>query len=134
MMDDYSDIINLPRPVSKTRMPMSLRDRAAQFAPFAALTGYDEAIGETARLTDSKHVLSDEEARELNQKLRFLKENLGSRPLVTVRFFLPDSRKSGGSYLTYQGNLRRINYVERELVFTDDHTINIDDVVSIEGR
>ena len=96
--------------------------------------GRDEAIGETARLTDSKHVLSDEEARELNQKLSLLKENLGSRPLVTVRFFLPDSRKSGGSYLTYQGNLRRIDYVERELVFTDDHTINIDDVVSIEGR
>ena len=81
MTDDYSDIINLPRPVSKTRMPMSLRDRAAQFAPFAALTGYDEAIGETARLTDSKHVLSDEEARELNQKLRFPKAELAQRKL-----------------------------------------------------
>ncbi len=131
MTDSYSDIINLPYRKSEKHPAMTLHDRAAQFAPFAALTGYGEAIDETARLTDKKLSLSEDQTRELNEKMKWLEENLGSRPMVTVYFFVPDSKKPGGSYMTVHGNVRRIDYIERKLIFTDDYKINIDDIYTI---
>ncbi len=131
MTDDYSDIINLPYRKSKKHPPMPVHDRAAQFAPFAALTGYDEAIDETARLTDKKLELSEEQIRMLNEKMHWLEENLGSRPMVTVYFFVPDSKKAGGSYMTVHGNVRRIDHTERKLIFTDDYKVNIDDIYTL---
>ena len=97
MKDQYDDIINLPHHVSKTRPQMSMVDRAAQFSPFAALTGYDAAIKETGRLTDEKVNLSEEEKEALDRKQQILMEWLGDHPALTITFFVPDEKKSGGA-------------------------------------
>lgn len=107
MKDQYDDIINLPHHVSKTRPQMSMVDRAAQFSPFAALTGYDAAIKETGRLTDEKVNLSEEEKEALDRKQQILMEWLGDHPALTITFFVPDEKKSGGAYMTKSGNLKR---------------------------
>ena len=97
MKDQYDDIINLPHHVSKTRPQMSMLDRAAQFSPFAALTGYDAAIKETGRLTDEKVNLSEEEKEALDRKQQILLEKLADHPAITVIFFVPDEKKIGRS-------------------------------------
>ncbi|MEE0674529.1 MAG: hypothetical protein U0L58_04130 [Ruminococcus sp.] len=130
-MDNYDDIINLERPKNTTRKPMSAHDRAAQFAPFAALTGYDSAINETARLTDSKIELSEEELRELGEKIVFLAQHSHDKPLADFVYFVPDLRKEGGSYVTATGNVRKIDDFERVVIFTDGRRINLDDIFSI---
>ena len=107
MKDQYDDIINLPHHVSKTRPQMSMVDRAAQFSPFAALTGYDAAIKETGRLTDEKVNLSEEEKEALDRKQQILMEWLGDHPALTITFFVPDEKKSGGAYMTKSGNLKK---------------------------
>lgn len=132
MNDQYDDIIHLPHHVSKTRPQMSMMDRAAQFSPFAALTGYDAAIKETGRLTDEKIELGDEEKDLLNRKQQFLTSILRERPEITVTYFVPDERKSGGAYVTTTGKLRRIDEVERFLVMTDGSKIPLDDIADIE--
>ena len=109
MKDQYDDIINLPHHVSKTRPQMSMVDRAAQFSPFAALTGYDAAIKETGRLTDEKVNLSEEEKEALDRKQQILMEWLGDHPALTITFFVPDEKKSGGAYMTKSGNLKKID-------------------------
>ena len=126
MGDQYEDIIHLPHYVSKARPQMSIMERAAQFSPFAALTGYDAAIKETARLTDEKIELGDEEKDLLNRKQQFLTSILHERPEITVTYFVPDERKSGGAYVTVTGNLRRIDEVERFLVMVDGQKIPLE--------
>lgn len=127
-MSEYDDIIDLPRPRSKYEsMPMS--DRAAQFSPFAALTGYGDAIDETARLTDARIELSEEERAELDYKQQYL-STLDS-PMVTVTYFVPDSRKSGGAYVTHTGVLKRVDEVERMVVFKDGLRVPLDEVMDI---
>ena len=96
----YDDIINLPHHVSKKHPQMSLHDRAAQFSPFAALTGHKAAINETARLTDEKQILSEDVIAKLNEQLNLIKENIGTNPIVTITYFVPDDRKSGGAYIS----------------------------------
>ena len=128
-MTEYDDIIDLPRPKSKHE-PMPMSDRAAQFSPFAALTGYGDAIDETARLTDARIELSEEERAELDYKQQYL-STLDS-PMVTVTYFVPDSRKSGGAYVTHTGVLKRIDEVERAMVFVDGSRVEMDEVVGIE--
>ena len=128
-MTEYDDIIDLPRPKSKHE-PMPMSDRAAQFSPFAALTGYGDAIDETARLTDARIELSDEERAELDYKQQYL-STLDSS-MVTVTYFVPDSRKSGGAYVTHTGVLKRVDEVEREMVFGDGTRVEMDEVVGIE--
>ena len=118
-MNKYKDIINLPHHVSKTRNPMSLYNRAAQFAPFAALTGYNDAIKETARLTEQKIELSDELKNMLNQKIKLIIENIKLQPEVVITYFVHDNKKSGGVYKTISGNVKRIDEVEKCIIFTN---------------
>ena len=130
-MNKYDDIINLPHHVSSTRKPMTMYNRAAQFAPFAALTGYDDAIKETSRLTDKKIEISDELKNELNQKIKFISDNIKLKPKVTITYFVSDNKKSGGIYKTISGNVRRLDEVEKCLFFTNKLIIYFDDIISI---
>ena len=131
-MNKYKDIINLPHHVSKTRKPMSLYNRAAQFAPFAALTGYDEAIKEKARLTEQRIELSDEFKNILNQKLQILNKNINSHPKVTITYFELDNKKSGGVYKTISGNIKRIDEYNKKLIFLDKNELRFNEIHDIE--
>lgn len=132
-MENYSDIINLPAHVTK-RHRLSLYDRAAQFAPFAALTGFGALINETSRLTDTKPELSEDTARLLNERIHLLEEHIKLKPEIELLFFVPDSRKPGGSIQKFTGKLRRIDELDRLLIFTDKTRIAIDDVIFIQGE
>ena len=133
-MSRYDDIINLPHHVSPTRQRMSMHDRAAQFAPFAALTGYEAAVGETARLTAERRELDAQEAEEeLNRRLAALIANLPDRPEATIEYFVPDDRKSGGAYVTVTGRVRHISVPEKTLVMEDGTVIGFEDIAAISG-
>ena len=132
-MGKYDDIINLPHHVSQTRPQMSMIDRAAQFSPFAALTGYDAAIKETGRLTDTKLEIGDEERDVLDRKQQYLQKIVADRPEITITYFVPDEKKAGGSYISLTGNLKRIDYYERLFVLTDETKIQLDEIVDIES-
>lgn len=132
--EQYEDIIHLPHPVSKTRPQMPMSDRAAQFSPFAALTGYDAAIRETARLTDKKLVLDEETCALLDRKQQYLCEIIAEKPEITVTYFVPDERKDGGSYVTVTGRLKRIDLCARLLVLTDGKSISLDDISGLESK
>ena len=130
-MNDYDDIINLPHHQSKNHPRMSLHDRAAQFAPFAALTGYDDAVKEARRLTDSKPELEENQLEELDQKLADLMTRIEEHPEVTITYFEPDDKKEGGAYVTCVGKLKKIDIYEKQLVLTGNRFIRICDIVSI---
>lgn len=128
----YDDIIHLSRPVSKKRSPMSNFDRAAQFSPFAALTGYDAVIAETGRLTDTRIELDEGGKALLDEKLQTIREHLAQQPKVKLTVFCPDSRKSGGAYETVTGNVKKIDPVARILVLTGGEVIPVDRIYGIE--
>ena len=132
--NDYSDIIGMSPPVSHKHPPMPLSDRAAQFAPFAALTGFGAVICEEARLTDRQRVLSDDDARELDESLRLLIENIRSKPLAEITYFVPDLHKSGGSYVTVTAPVRRVDEVAREIELTDKSRICFESIYKITLR
>lgn len=132
MPTPYDDIIHLPHHVSQNHPQMPLRDRAAQFAPFAALTGYEAAVGETARLTTERREMDAQEAAELNRRLTDLAARLKDRPEVTIEYFVPDERKAGGAYITVTGVVRNISVPERLMILADGTAIPLDDVISIE--
>lgn len=132
MSKSYDDIINLPHHVSKKRAQMSKADRAAQFSPFAALTGHDEAIRETARLTDDRIDLDEGELEILNMRFQLLFDNLDSSPEVTFTWFKPDARKAGGSYETTHGTVKKIDHQNRLIIMQDQTVIPMDDVVRVE--
>lgn len=134
MSGKYDDIINLPHHVSKTRPQMSMSNRAAQFSPFAALTGFEDAILETARLTDEKIILSKEEKETLNRKQNFLIEKLSEQPALTVTYFLADKKKAGGTYITISGKLKKIDEFERCMQLTEGTKIPFDDILDIESE
>lgn len=127
----YDDILDLPRPKS-AHEPMPMSDRAAQFSPFAALTGYEDAIDETARLTDARVELGESAVEELERKLTDLAARISERPEISVTYFVPDGRKSGGAYVTRTGTLKRIDELGRELVFADGARIAVGDIISVE--
>ncbi|MBR6523770.1 MAG: hypothetical protein IKT39_04085 [Clostridia bacterium] len=127
----YDDVIWRQHPTSKKHPRMSRMNRAAQFAPFAALTGYEESIAEAARLTDRRIELSDEDIEDINIKLNFIKEHIKERPEVTITYFQPDERKEGGAYITVTGRVRRIDEVNRVLVFEDEMVAWIDAIISL---
>lgn len=131
MKTPYDDIIRLPHHVSQNHPQMSMHDRTAQFAPFAALTGYEAAVGETARLTTERRELDAQEAEELNRRLTDLAARLKDRPKVTIEYSVPDERKSGGAYVTVTGRVRNISVAERLLVMEDGTEIPMEDVDSV---
>lgn len=124
------DILYRNHPTSKKHPRMSNMNRAAQFAPFAALTGYEESIEETARLTDSRIELSEDEIEELNAKLNFIQEHIKERPEVTITYFQPDEIKEGGAYITVTGRVRRLDEWFKIMVMYDAE-INIRDISTI---
>ena len=130
-MKKYDDIINLSRPQYEDLPPMPVHDRAAQFSPFAAFVGYDAVIDETIRLTDNRRELTEDEERELNASLRLLMDSITRHPKVTVTYFVPDERKSGGSYREKTGIVRGVNENANTLVFADGTVILITDLYSI---
>ncbi len=127
-MDDYDDIIRLPHHRPQTRAPMPNLERAAQFAPFAALSGFGARIGEAARLTDSRPAVGEEEARQINDCLRFLLD-ISAPQAVRLTFFVPDKLKSGGAVYDFSGEVRRADPVARTLIFTDKTVIAFDDIL-----
>ena len=128
---NYDDIIHLPHHRSKKHAPMPLIDRAAQFSPFAALTGHDAAIKETARLTDRKIELDEYEIEVLDEKLRTIREHLNTNPEISVTYFQPDERKSGGQYVTVVGNVRKVDEYEQCLLLNDGTRIVIEDILEL---
>ena len=124
MKTQYDDIIHLPHHVSKTRPQMSMLDRAAQFSPFAALTGYEDAIQETGRLTDTKVEIGEEVREELDRKQQYLQDIIADRPEITITYFVP----------SHTGSLKRIDYYERVFVLTDGTKIPLDEIADIESE
>ena len=131
-MRNYEDIRNHERYQLKHHTPMSLESRAAQFAPFAALVGYDEEIGEAARSTDGREELSEDAIDALNQAFQKLLEHEEERPLVMVTYFQPDAKKDGGRYMTYTGNFRFYDAEKRVMKFVDGMGIGVGQVCRIE--
>lgn len=127
----YADLLDVPRPTRHIRPPMPRGDRAAQFAPFAALTGHYAAILETARVTHSRMQLTEDEKAFLDYKQQLLQANIAQHPPVTVTYFLPDARKDGGEYRVLTGNLRGINLHRRTLCLMDGTEIALDDVLEL---
>ena len=132
MTEDYSDIINLPHHVSKNHPQMPMEARAAQFAPFAALTGYDAVIHETARLTDKQVELEEYDNERLNRIFSELMDSLEENPVVTVSYFKPDEHKAGGAYVTVTGQLKRIDTYEQIMVMEDGTAIPIGNIMDLQ--
>ena len=132
--DQYDDIIGLSHHVSPTRSRMSIIDRAAQFSPFAALTGHNEAVRETERLTDERIELDEYKKTILNEKLQIIMEKQKEQPEITFTFFMPDSRKNGGKYVDITGVVKKIDEIERCVRLMDGTRIFIDDLFEISGN
>lgn len=130
-MRDYSDIIGLTRPLYADLPPMPIHDRAAQFSPFAALVGYDDAVAETARLTDSKREISEEEMAFLNASLVKLSECVNQHPLITIDYFIPDQLKDGGSYSQKSGNIKKYDQIAGFIEFADGEKVSISNIYNI---
>lgn len=130
-IERYADIIDLPHHTSSKHPRMSAIARAAQFSPFAALTGYDAEIKETARLTDEKIELDEDSVNDINAKLQYIKDNIDDNPEITVEYFVPDEKKSGGAYLTLNDRVRIIDEYERAIVFVSGKRVMIDDIYGI---
>ena len=133
-LHNYDDIIDLPHHTSPNRRRMKSIDRAAQFAPFAALAGYDVDVLEAARVTHQKLILTEDMKEILDRKQQRLAEIIDEQPEITVTYFVPDLRKAGGSYQTITGNLKIIDEYEQMLVMTNGKSISITDVISIDSE
>lgn len=130
----YDDIINLPHHISKNHPQMTLLNRAAQFSPFAALTGHKAVIQETARLTDSFVELDEDRKKQLNEQLQLIRENLEHKPEIEITYFKPDTKKEGGSYITTCGRIKKIDEYNHQIIFTDGTTLPIEHLFSIGGE
>ncbi len=133
-MKKYEDMINLPRPKSKTRQPMSMLNRAAQFSPFAALTGHEAAVKETARETEKRIELDPYMRDALDHKLEILMEELKNKPQVKIIHFQADEKKAGGKYIETSGTISKIDEYHHTIHMSDDRKIPIEDILDIEGR
>ena len=133
MSEAYDDIINLSRPESKKHTPMPMEDRAAQFLPFAALTGYDAAVSETARLTEARVELDPQEAERLGARLAVLVKRQQEQPELSLVYYVPDARKAGGAYVTVSGRIKKITDFPRCIYLTDGSRIPIEDIVAVES-
>jgi len=133
-VNKYDDIINLPHYESKTRKRMSLEARSAQFAPFAALTGYDDKVKETARRTDKRIELSDEEYNIINTKLQMIKEHIQEQPEINFVIFVKDKLKDGGKYEEVKGKVRVIDEVNEEIILIDKRKILLKNIYDLNGE
>lgn len=129
--DRYHDIIHLPHHVSSVHQRMSVSDRAAQFSPFAALTGHEDAIKETARLTDEKIELDEDKKTVLNKKLQRILEKVAQHPVITVVYFLPDEKKTGGTYVRHTDHVKRIDEYEKTIIMGDGKKISMEQIYEI---
>lgn len=130
----YADIIDLPHHELTTRQRMPVINRAASFSPFAALTGYDEHIREAGRLTDERTDLDEDTKQKLNERLRIALDMVDVQPQIKITYFLPDERKSGGSYVEYTGVFMRVDEYEKKIILADKTQIPIDDIYEIDGE
>ena len=131
-MNNYADIINLKRPQSNHNH-LSIESRASQFSPFAALTGYDNEVKETARITDKRIDIDDGLREMLNAKLNYLNDHIKESPNISITYFVKDPKKDGGKYLTKQGIIKRIDTVNEIIKFNDNMTISMNDIINITG-
>lgn len=130
----YDDIINLPHHTSPTRPRMSAIDRAAQFSPFAALTGYDAAVKETARLTEERIELDEYAKADLDAKLQMIHDSFADNPEISITYFIPDERKAGGAYVTVTGTIKKIDTYEQNLIMTEGQIIPINEIIQLDGE
>ena len=130
-MSRYDDIINLPHHISPTRQRMSMHDRAAQFAPFAALVGYDDAVAETARLTETRPELDEQEQRAINERLAYIADHIHEQPEVRIKYFVPDEHKSGGAIIEVSGKVKKISATDGTIVLTDGCKIKTSDITNL---
>lgn len=133
MSNKYDDIINLPHHISNKHPQMTLEARAAQFAPFAALTGYDDAVKETARLTNERIELDEETKSILDNKIQIIKEHISARPEISFTYFIPDLKKDGGKYVTVTGIVRKIDEYRQVIILEDKTEIPIHETISVVG-
>lgn len=135
-IEKYDDIIKLPHHISKKHPQMSMEERAAQFAPFAALVGYEDAVEETARITTKRIELNEEEKNILDIKLQMLKEQMHVQiyPEITIMYFVPDFKKDGGKYIKISGTVKRIDEYKQLIIFDDKTEIPINEIISINGE
>lgn len=131
IVPDYSDIINLDRPISYHKK-MSIDARASQFAPFAALTGYSDEIKETERITDKKIDLSEDKMISINKKLEWIQNNIKNKPLVEIDYFIKDKKKEGGEYIKYKGRVKKIDNIYKKVIFEDKTIIEINNIKEID--
>ncbi len=131
-MGNYDDIIRLPHHVSTKHPQMSALDRAAQFSPFAALTGHGAAITETGRLTAARHELDEDKKEELDQTLQSIREHISLEPEIAVTYFVPDAQKEGGSYLSMTGAVKKIDDMGHRMIMKDGTAIPIEDIYEME--
>lgn len=130
----YDDIIHLPRPVSARHARMSMLDRGAQFAPFAALVGYESVLEESARLTDAERFLEEDSKEQLNRRLRYIADHLDTVGDVTFLCYIPDGKKSGGSYQSFTGTVKKIDLFRRTIWLGSGREVDMDSVCSVEGN
>lgn len=130
-MHKYGDIINLDHYVSIKHSQMSIMNRAAQFAPFAALTGYSDEISEASRIVDNKLELDDDNINDLNKKLLIINNNIKNKPKVSIIYFVPDKKKKGGKYINIINNIRKIDLINDKIIFINKSKINISNIIKI---
>ncbi len=128
---EYDDIINLPRHISKKHPPMSLEARSAQFAPFAALTGYDDQVKETARLTNERKEIAEGLQMMLEEKIQEIEKQIDLKPIVTITYFVPDLRKEGGKYVTIKGVVKKIDKLKQEIILENKTEIKVSEIIEI---
>ena len=134
MNTPYDDILHLPHHISEKHPPMSRLDRAAQFSPFAALTGYEAAVEETARLTDRRIELDEGQKAAIDQRLTLVQERLPAPIKLTITYFVPDKKKAGGAYVSVSGTVKKIDDYERTVVLHNGTSIPIDDILCVDGE
>jgi hypothetical protein len=130
-LSKYLDIINLPRHISTRRAPMSISNRAAQFAPFAALTGYESSIREAARFTEQRIEPDEDQKAAINEMLQYINRHINEQPEVTVLYFRPDERKNGGRYVTVTGNVVKFDATEKTLWLADGAVLFIENILAL---
>ena len=130
----YEDIVDLPHHISKKHPQPTMADRAARFAPFAAITGYEEMVLEEARVTDERIEMDESSKAALNEKLNMILEFIDEQSEVSITYFEPDKRKAGGAYVTVTGTVKRIDEYEHLVIMTDGKKINIDDIYNLQGE